>query len=750
MKTKKANLKGILLKSIVVLFIALIGLTGCEDFSLSDLGLTADSKSYVTLMVSVSGERTIKPLDLMPSIYRAEFISIGNSEIEIESIVFEGDSKKIELLPGTYTLNLYGYLNAEQPPIAYGSREVTIITGVNTIAVVELELEPLTGDFYGTGIFEWDFSFTMQQNKINSADIVISRNGTIIENIDISSLNKSQLSLDTGYYSVTSVFKSTDGKKSVNYETLWIYPDLISTWNLTISNDMFFDDDGSVTINWSLNPDNPPVLLTSVKEVYQGDVVIFILEKKHNKYTFIVDGVVMQDSESESFTLNTENMKLGSHQIAIVGTNAAGIPWSITVRILVLKKEVPAVTNMAAVISGHVIQDTVVDHNGNIYLAAYISDGTNKAAVIKFSPDGNEVWRQTAIGTGRSYFNGIALAENNYLYICGGFTGSIGFGNGTVTGTSSVENPLLACFDLDGNNQWLKTSVSGSSYGGFGTITVDETGIYCAGMFYLTRDMGDGVVIKSNSWANFDSPWIIKYDFNGKTLWGVTSQRNRCASISNLIADNGTLYACGYTNGSGNSPFQWGNLAALNATGYNYNGWVAAFNADNGEAKWSSLAPVGGSSDFNGLAVKDGYLYAVGYADPSVAFLIGDTTFKGLLVKYDVQNGQVVWHKEAQVPGSRYYRIEADVNNFYVIGFEKTANIRKSILRTFDFNGNIIETRSVSGNGNSEYLNIFSNTNGIYITGYQSDTGNYQYDDIEGNIRGLSGGNNGVVIRYKK
>jgi hypothetical protein len=269
-------------------------------------------------------------------------------------------------------------------------------------------------------------------------------------------------------------------------------------------------------------------------------------------------------------------------------------------------------------------------------------------------------------------------------------------------------------------------------------------------MFYHTRDMGNGVILTSNSWARFDSPWIIKYNFNGEAQWGITSTQNRCASVSDLDVADGTVYAVGYTNGSGNSPFQWGNLPALNATGYNFNGWIAAFNTANGTPKWAALAPVGGSSFFDGVSVLDGYVYACGFADPSVYILYEEAANKSLLVKYDTHTGSVIWTNSDGPNGSRYFKVQADAAGVHAVGFNIVSGIRKSVFGTYTAAGSRIATKTVSGNAESLFRNIDSNSQAVYIIGTQSGTGSYTYDGISTPVAGTSTAENGVLLKIVK
>jgi hypothetical protein len=655
----------------------------------------------------------------------------------------------IELFPGAYTLNLFGYINDEQPPAAKGSRNVAVYAGQNSGVSLVLDLEPISDDFTGSGIFEWNVETTMAEGEIKSLSIEIARTGEEAEPLSAEAEAPAlmEFPLDAGYYNATVTTENIYGAKSVSFETLWIYPNLRSTWDMTISAENFFAEYGQTSINWTFDPDNPPVLMTGVKEVYQGDVIVFDTIKAHTTYSFFVDGKRMQSSESASFRLDTKGLLPGSHDIAIIGINEKGIPWSTSVRVKVLKREI---RDFAAVIPSVVINESATDSSGNIYLAAHQNDSGNKALLIKLSPDGNELWRKTASGSGQSHLSGIALGGDRNIYVSGAFTGTLDFGAQPVTGTSSIENPFVASFDANGNNQWISTSLSGTSYGGFGSIAVDETGIYCAGMFYHSRSFAGGVTVTSNSWANFDSPWIVKFDFAGQALWGITSTQNRCASISDITVVNNTVYACGYTNGSGNSPFQWDSLPVLNATGYNFNGWTAAFDAADGRAKWASLAPLGGSSSFGGISVTGGCVYAAGFTDPSLTVLYDESGHRGLLAIYDAGSGSLISYTDSGINGSQYSKVSAAASGIYAAGSAIISGTRSSVLDIYKPDGTREQTFTASGGAASEYRNVTADGQTILVAGNQTTTSDYRYDGIDEPLRGTSSGDNGVIIRYVK
>jgi hypothetical protein len=580
----------------------------------------------------------------------------------------------------------------------------------------------------------------------------INQGNTLIADIDLLAGSQTNLTLPTGYYDLTARFLNTVGAQSIWHETLAIYKSKTSVWDLSnVAGEDFFGKPGQPNISWRLDPGHDPsFILATIQEVAPDAIVLFEIEDgNYHTVNYYLDGIKVQTGSSLLYTLWTKNLDPGSHEISVVVFGQDNIPRSASARFKVLIQQQAALSSYAKAITLDntqiSINNMVPDSEGNLYLAAYKN---NTAILVKLDSTGEVVWQKTATGTARSYLNDIAL-YNGDVYVVGTYTGSLTYDSSSITGTSSIENPFVARFDNNGNLKWIKTTLSGTSYGSYGTIAVGPEGVFTAGMFYYSRDLGNGISINSNSWARFDSPWICRYSHDGIPQYAVTSTQNRCANVSDISLENGVLAACGYTNGSGNSPFQWGDLPVLNATGYNFNGWVAAFDATSGTPIWNSLAPVGVSSFFDGVCVKDGFVYASGFADPSAYILYEETNNKSLLVKFNVENGNVIWSNNNGPARSRLYKLQADSSGIHAVG-QSVDGIRKATYQKYDTNGGLLFTKTAIGNADSWYGNIALDNQAVYLTGIQKGTSMYTYTDITEPAYGVSSAENGVIVRYMK
>jgi len=752
-------------KLIIGTCLVIAGLISCQNPEIShqdvsDIANLAESggKGSISINLETSGEtaRTIKPefnfqygvIQLTP--YQSTPFGSVTAE-------FSGTSKVLEAFPGKYRLDAYLYAEANDSlPIAKGSTEEVIIeAGKSTVATVTLSLVELTADYTGSGTFTWKSPEEALMATITNANITVTKGDTTVKTIDLLSPQSSGVQLPVGYYFINATFKNKYGCIAQVFDALWIYKNHTSNFNLfSLTGADFNGNPGMISINWKLDPSREPLFKTDVKIVEMGAIIIWEIENQNYKQVnFYLDGTMVQKGVSTLYTLKTSGLTPGSHELAVVTYGQDGIPRSTSVRFIVKMGQILEQQTLSNFAKTIIINDLPVkihnstsDVNGDNYIVGHQND---TGILIKLDRESNVVWSRLPNGTtGHSYLNGIAIYDGN-LYVTGSYTGSLNFGSGTITGTSSVENPLIMRFDRDGNNVWAKTSLTGTSYGSFGGIAVNHHGVFVSGMFYYTRDLGDGVLVKTNSWANFDSPWIVKYSHDGKALWGITSTQNRCASVGGLALNDDTLVAAGYTNGSGNSPFSWGNLPALNATGYNFNGWCAAFDPVTGTVKWNVLAPVGGSSGLGGITIYDGYVYTVGYYNSSVYVLNEDANDRGLLIKYDLKNGNVIWSKIDESVRSRNHDIKADQSGIYVAGYKTVNALKRAVFQKYNSSGLNLVTRIASGTTDSWYGNIAIDSQYVYLTGVQTGTVSFTYDDISEPVKGNSS-ENGIFVRYKK
>jgi hypothetical protein len=667
-----------------------------------------------------------------------------------------GDTMSENIGPGVWYYSIWAFgVDTEHPVAQAENGQIEINAGEIKYIPVILTWNS-ANTLQGNGIFNPRLNFPgeMRMSDVTESTMSLSKmNSDSVVATSILSEGDNAISLASGVYIGRIIIKDRWQRIGYFTEVVICVPGETTIWEINSTNEIQEGEYGSPIMVVSISPVQAPTLIAPVFEAVRGVTVSYRLAGTAGQYSRIAwfaDGI-LQSTANDSLTFNfsTRGRTPGMNEILVAVTDANGLSSSSSTRLNILPEQQPALSSYAKAITLDTTQiginNTVPDSEENLYLAAYKN---NTAILVKLDSTGEVVWQKMATGTGSSYLNDIAL-YNSDVYVVGTYTGSLTYDTSSITGTSSIENPFVARFDNNGNLKWIKTTLSGTSYGGWGTIVVGPEGVFTAGMFYGSRDLGSGISVKSNSWAGFDSPWICRYNHDGVPQYAITSTQNRCANVSDISLNDGILVACGYTNGSGNSPFQWGNLSVLNATGYNFNGWVAAFKATSGTPVWNRLAPVGGSSMFDGVCVKEGFVYASGFADPSVYILYEDTNNKSLLVKFDVQNGNVIWSNNNGPTRSRLYKLQADSSGIYAVGYN-TDGIRKAVYQKYDANGGLLFTKTALGNADSWYGNIALNNQAVYLAGIQKGTTRYTYTDITEPAYGISPTENGVIVRYMK
>jgi len=150
------------------------------------------------------------------------------------------------------------------------------------------------------------------------------------------------------------------------------------------------------------------------------------------------------------------------------------------------------------------------------------STGTSAIIIIKYDPNGKELWERSWDGPAADYASGMALDSAGNIYVSG-YTKS--YGNGGY-------DALLVKYNKDGSYIWNKTWGTTLNEQANGIAIGTDDSIYLGGQQLV-------------SGSNYDVI-ILKYDMNGNRLWNKTwGNASQEIAYGVAVDSSGNLYAAG-------------------------------------------------------------------------------------------------------------------------------------------------------------------------------------------------------------
>ncbi len=196
------------------------------------------------------------------------------------------------------------------------------------------------------------------------------------------------------------------------------------------------------------------------------------------------------------------------------------------------------------------------DANGNVFITGQFTGeasfgaltlsgtgATNDIFIVKYSPDGTELWARK--GSGNALNRGLDIATDNQgaVYTTGHFSGNIAFDN---MYTNTILNALfLVKYSAAGVEEWFRYAGGSSQSIGYGLASDGDN-------VYLTGDCGESLTFFSGIGTNvINSPFdnavfVAAYDQAGTYLWGQSQGSDSPVSARGIAYHDGELGITGW------------------------------------------------------------------------------------------------------------------------------------------------------------------------------------------------------------
>ncbi len=222
---------------------------------------------------------------------------------------------------------------------------------------------------------------------------------------------------------------------------------------------------------------------------------------------------------------------------------------------------------------------------GDIVLAGYFSELTDfdpgagevlftnganldwEGYIVKLNEDGNLVWAKSFGGINHEWLYGMAVDEQDNIYVTGAFKGTPDFdpGNGVfeMTAENVGNDPYILKLDSNGDFIWA-IQFAGPDDGGSYAIDVFQGAIYTVGYGRGTCDFdpSEGVNTESSGAAGYYG-FIAVLNTQGEYLWSDRLGNGANDFCNAVVADEEFVYAAGSFKGTTN----WFGNTSFNSAG---------------------------------------------------------------------------------------------------------------------------------------------------------------------------------------
>ena len=330
--------------------------------------------------------------------------------------------------------------------------------------------------------------------------------------------------------------------------------------------------------------------------------------------------------------------------------------------------------------------------------------GGKDILLVKYNPGGQVVWAKSVGRGGDEKGYRLALDASGNVYVTGDFNSSALHFASNILKNAGGTDLFVVKYNPDGEVLWAQ-SAGGKATDHSTGIAVDSIGnVYVTGVFDSRYITFDSVTIKNLGSRPMDENifpfdfFLAKYDPNGQLIWVKSFGGDGEDYSAGMAVDaNGHLYVTGFFQSDSlslgtitlSNAFRWqATKGDDRAKAYAWDIFVVKYDP-NGQAVWASRVGGGGPDGAAGIAVDArGNVYITGFFGSS-KLTFGNTTLQGLggislhylgdggaiilgdlfVAKYD-SNGRVLWAKGAPGDGKKGgAAIATDTRgNAYVVG----------------------------------------------------------------------------------
>ena len=402
------------------------------------------------------------------------------------------------------------------------------------------------------------------------------------------------------------------------------------------------------------------------------------------------------------------------------------------------------------------------------------SSGNTDIFIAKFNSSGDFLWAKRAGGSGADESSGIGV-NGNEVYITGSFRNTANFNTPSVFGFNEIISEggtdiFIAQYNNNGDFQWAKRA-GGTNQDISKDVSVNGNKIYITGSFSTISNFNTPSAIGSNEIISEGGLDIFLAEYNnfGDFQWAKRAGGTGDDESRGVAVFGNDIYITGSFNNNinFNTPSLPGNNE-ITSIG-NKDIFLSQFN-NNGDFQWAKRA--GGLSDdiafgiavnLNEINITGSFKITANFNTPSV-FGTNDLTSYGdfdiLIAQYnsfgDFQSVHHAGGGGIGIDQGRHVTVDT-IGNMYVCGlfcgtsyFDSIVLVSEGLtdifIAKYNVNGGLEWVKSAGGVNHDEAYGIVVNQNGVYITGFFSDTINFDTPTIFGSNQIISEGNNDIFL----